>query len=82
MVAEFIVSSTFSQNYLHTISCCSIELKSFLKEGPYFEAAAFSSTLKKMNNCHLKEIMKLQTVAINELLCMKNAGAQIAMDFS
>ena len=22
------------------------------------------------------------TVAINELLCMKNAGAQIAMDFS
>jgi hypothetical protein len=24
----------------------------------------------------------LNTVAINELLCMKNAGAQIAMDFS
>ena len=24
----------------------------------------------------------LYTVAINELLCMKNAGAQIAMDFS
>ena len=24
----------------------------------------------------------LLTVAINELLCMKNAGAQIAMDFS
>ena len=24
----------------------------------------------------------LSTVAINELLCMKNAGAQIAMDFS
>jgi hypothetical protein len=25
---------------------------------------------------------KFYTVAINELLCMKNAGAQIAMDFS
>ena len=24
----------------------------------------------------------LDTVAINDLLCMKNAGAQIAMDFS
>ena len=24
----------------------------------------------------------LTTVAMNELLCMKNAGAQIAMDFS
>ena len=27
--------------------------------------------------------LKLQhTVAVNDLLCMKNAGAQIAMDFS
>ena len=26
--------------------------------------------------------MHLATVAINDLLCMKNAGAQIAMDFS
>ena len=29
-------------------------------------------------NCNLSWI----TVAINELFCMKNAGAQIAMDFS
>ena len=27
-------------------------------------------------------VLFLSTVAINELLCMKNAGAQIAMDFS
>ena len=27
-------------------------------------------------------VFYLFTVAINELLCMKNAGAQIAMDFS
>ena len=26
--------------------------------------------------------VEVSTVAINELLCMKNAGAQIAMDFS
>ena len=26
--------------------------------------------------------IKFHTVAINELLCMKNAGAQIVMDFS
>ena len=29
-----------------------------------------------------RSIVELFTVAINELLCMKNAGAQIAMDFS
>ena len=27
-------------------------------------------------------ICSINTVAINELLCMKNVGAQIAMDFS
>ena len=30
----------------------------------------------------LFEVPIQYTVAINELLCMKNAGAQIAMDFS
>ena len=30
----------------------------------------------------IKSGTRLFTVAINELLCMKNAGAQIAMDFS
>ena len=34
-----------------------------------------------MENSIDKEITKY-TVAINELLCMKNADAQIAMDFS
>ena len=30
----------------------------------------------------IKMTVSCITVAINELLCMKNAGAQIAMDFS
>ena len=34
-----------------------------------------------LNGFHLKCLI-CTTVAINDLLCMKNAGAQIAMDFS
>ena len=36
---------------------------------------------KHLRNIH-RYITYFITVAINELLCMKNAGAQIAMDFS
>ena len=44
------------------------------------EAAALAAAEEKARFVHLRFI--LHTVAINELLCMKNAGAQIAMDFS
>ena len=45
------------------------------------DVSFFRSFLPKSN---IAKFMKssLATVAINDLLCMKNAGAQIAMDFS
>ena len=36
----------------------------------------------KMSILNDKKSRRMNTAAINELLCMKNAGAQIAMDFS
>ena len=42
----------------------------------HFSGAALKVVRQVLTTNHL------YTVAINDLLCMKNAGAQIAMDFS
>ena len=44
--------------------------------------AAESAAMLEASNRRVHLFGHSCTVAINELLCMKNAGAQIAMDFS
>ena len=48
----------------------------------YFQQNLNFTNVFNLHTCHSESCYQSFTVAINELLCMKNAGAQIAMDFS
>ena len=49
------------------------------EESPYFFKCWHRLN---MNSIIIRCVLGCLTVAINELLCMKNAGTQIAIDFS